>query len=306
MRAASPPAESPPAPPETTAVPQAVSGSIPAVVLLGSLYANVPTSLTERLREAKLGDVHVLCSDKVVYCPAGDFCAWGTAHTALEGHVGIEIDGRLVATPSDFQDPFCTAGADVVWLVTIPTRDVPAGAVIKAVQADSSTQILRAGSSPRTSEFTAAATLVLRPRSALGEWGTGIAIGSTMRTVRTPNIVNAPQANDVDEWSFGVRYEAAVFSQDWLHRLAVVVGFDPLPTSKVRPAISGSLGGALSVQTSGGSALNAGLLAGLSAHVDWQVSWLIACSVGVEAQMLVNNGGTSWLGEAYVGPRVGF
>lgn len=231
-------------------------------------------------------------------CAAGHFCALGTAPSGTS--IGLLMEGRLVAGP--------VTQAGECWLASVATADLPAGEVVRAVALDGATRVLAEGSAPRTSEFTTAVTFVDRSAgSPMGDLGAGFAIASTMHTARLRDVTKDPETNPLDPLTFGVRYEGALFSQDWLHRVTVTAGWELFGKHPVRVTPGIALGGYFSAQTSGGGgALSAGFLSGVSVHVDFQVQWQVACSVGYELQALVANGNTSPLQTFYIGPRVGF
>ena len=252
-------------------------------------------------------------------CPAGRFCAWGTK--SVDQPVAAQIEGRIVAVEVDpanaddamnaVPDP-TVARCDVrypLWFVSVPTVEVPAGSVVTASFADKEkhpTVVLRNRHASRISEFTIDGTLVVRGPSSTGNVGPGIGIASMTRARTAPNITGGPVQNPESPWSFGARYDAAIFSQDSLHRLSVLADLDIKRWTDVGLTVGVALGGALSAQTSGGSALNAGFLAGLAFQVDWRVAGPVSGVVGLLGQGIFTNAGTTWLGSLTFGPQVTF
>jgi hypothetical protein len=164
--------------------------------------------------------------------------------------------------------------------------------------------VVEEGSARQPTEFTASVGLTDREGSDLGRFGTGFAFGFATHTATARDITRTPQPNSVEPWVFGFRYEATLFSQDWMHRLSILGGFEPR-WDKFHLALVGTAGGGLSAQTSGGSnALSAGVLLGGSASLEWQILWQVAMSAGVQAQALITNSGTVGLYGFFLGPLV--
>jgi hypothetical protein len=252
-------------------------------------------------------------------CPAGRFCAWG--RKSVNEPVAVQIEGRTAAVEVDPRnaddamnaapDP-TVARCDVqfpLWFISVSTVEVPEGSIVTASFADLEkhpTVVLRTTHTTQISEFTIDGTLVVRGPSANGNVGPGIGIASMTRARTAPNIAGGPLQNPGSPWSFGVRYDAAIFSQDSLHRLAVLGDFDIKRWTDVGLTVGIALGGAVSAQTAGGNALNAGFLAGLSFQVDWRVAGQVSGVVGLLGQGIFTNAGTTLLGSMTFGPQVTF
>jgi hypothetical protein len=249
-------------------------------------------------------------------CPAGHFCAWGTksSHHAVEVRIGdqvVAVDGD----PSDDDegvDPFPDPAAKLchvqypLWFASVPSLEVPAGSVVTASFVDRPTVVLHRGRHDRTSEFDVDGTFTYRGDPTNGSIGAGIGIASMARGLKEPNAADGPLAESSSRWTFGARYDAALFSQDWLHRLTVLADYDLCrhPTWRFTPGLA--LGGAVSAQTSGGSAIHAGFLAGFSLQFEVRVAGPVAAAFGFLGQGIFANTSTTLLGTGYAGPKVTF
>lgn len=191
-------------------------------------------------------------------------------------------------------------------VVAVPAVEVPARSIVTAGTLSDATVVLRHGTPPRRASFTIDASVIGRWGSSLGSVGTGVGIASMTRGVRPANILEPPQPNDVSPLGFGLRYDVALFAQDWLHRLSVAAEYDFVPCPKWRLTPGLALGLAASFENGGNSTIQAGVLAGFSFHVDYQVAWQVAAVLGVTGQGVFVNGSTESLWSIYAGPRVGF
>ena len=272
-------------------------------VMRGAIYANHAEEIT-------YGD-----GQNPLKCPCreGRLCAWGDKTN--DRKVAIRVGDHLVATEpvaatpasaAEVEEQICTGGLSSRWFVSVPTDDISVGSVITAEYNDGEKVVLKEGSTPHKSAFTVDANLAYRSGSTNGSGGTGVGFATTTRGVIPPSAASGPLEVNTSRWSFGLRYDVDLFSQDWLHRLAIIADVDIVHDATWCFTLGVDLGGALSAQTSGGSALSAGLLAGGNVHVDYKIGQQMAFVVGVTAQGIVANAGTIGLFTGYVGPRVGF
>jgi hypothetical protein len=252
-------------------------------------------------------------------CRQGRFCAWG--NKGSHDQVALWIDDRLVATEivvgpdgedrrKDIShgapDPMVGCAQYPQWFISVPTAEVPTGSVIVADTRPDGIMVLRDGTAAQSSSFTVDGSVLYRSGSTNGDVGTGVGLVTMTRSVGKVDIAGHTEASP-SRWSFGVRYDAALFDQDWVHRLAVVVDFDAIQNRHVSLTPGIALGGGLSAaSTANNSTITAGFLYGFSLHFDWQVAWQIAAVIGGTVQGLSSNGNTLGLYSLYAGPRVGF
>jgi hypothetical protein len=190
--------------------------------------------------------------------------------------------------------------------VAVAGKDVPARSVIEAKVLSEATQVLRHGTPAQRASFTIDVSGIAREGSSLGTIGTGVGLVSMTRSVLPANLLEAPQPNDTSRLGLGLRYDVALFSQDWLHRLSVVAEYDIVRTPNVSVALGAALGLGASFENGPNSTIQAGMLVGGTAHLDWQVAWQIATVFGASVQAIIINGKAVELYSGYVGPRVGF
>jgi hypothetical protein len=303
------------------------------VLLYGTTYADTATVM-QLPRNAVVATER---ANTCFVCPAGNFCALGTKR--VETQVQVAIEGRVVAidepipTAADLDRKprlrlsrkaalRCTEEVQsaelgpseaeprdrrlrVPFFVAVASIAVPEGSIVTATLVDKAIKIVQRGTPPQRASFTIDASAIDRPGSALGVVGTGVGFATMTRFTARPDILEPPAANAVSPLLLGLRYDVALFSEDWLHRLSVVMELDHA-VGRVNFGAGADLGLAASFENGPNSTIHAGFLAGLSAHVDWQVAWQIATVFGVTGQGIFINGNTQALWSAYVGPRVGF
>jgi hypothetical protein len=304
--------------PTPTRVAPAVASCGAGVMLVVATYADVATRV-----ELPAGTVPPGQPGCFV-CREGSFCALGTKNKGQR--VVVKVEGRTVAVDEGWTtSETCDASSQgaspaspeplpecathdlenrLPWFVAVSGVEVPRRSVVTAESSEVAIHVMHRGTPPRRASFAVDVSAIRRWNSPLGSLGTGVGIASMTRSVRQADIAEQPREDDVSRLGLGLRYDAALFAQDWLHRLSVVAEYDLLRCHGITLTPGLALGVAASFPSDSSSTISAGLLVGTSLHLDWQVAWQVATVVGTAVQLIVVNGTTVPLWSGFIGPRV--